>query len=91
MTAYIQSGEAIPVPDRLHYMAEASQCGKDCEDAALLLYKATGARGILLENRMQAIFRNVLAGTNHISMHTEGMAINLGASLLGAEDVSPIC
>lgn len=91
MTGFIERGEAIPVPDRLHYMAEAAQCGKDCEDAALLLYKATGARGILLDNHMQRVFRNVLAGTNHISMHQEGMAINLGSMLLGAEDVSPIC
>lgn len=91
MTDYINKGEPIPVSDRLHYMAEASQCGKDCEDAALLLYKATGARGILLDNHMQRVFRNVMAGTNHISMHVEGMAINLGSSLLGAEDVSPIC
>lgn len=91
MTDYIEQGEAIPVSDRLHYMAEAAQCGKDCEDAVLLLYKATGARGILLDNHMQSVFRNVMAGTNHISMHVEGMAINLGSSLLGAEDVSPIC
>jgi len=91
MTDFIERGEAIPVPDRLHYMAEAAQCGKDCEDAALLLYKATGARGIMLDNHMQAVLRNVLAGTNHISMHVEGMAINLGSMLLGAEDVSPIC
>ncbi len=91
MTAYIERGAPIPVPERLHYMAEAAQCGKDCEEAALLLYKATGARGILLENRIQAVLRNVLAGSNHIAMHSEGMAINLGSLLLGAEDVSPIC
>ena len=91
MTDFIQKGEPIPVPDRLHYMAEAAQCGKDCEDAVMLLYKATGARGILMDNHMQTVFRNVMAGTNHISMHQEGMAINLGSMLLGADELSPIC
>lgn len=91
MTSYIERGEGIPVEDRLHYMAEAAQCGKDCEDAVMTLYKATGARGISLDNHMQAILRNVLSGTNHISMHVDGMAINLGAALLGAENVSVVC
>jgi 3-hydroxy-9,10-secoandrosta-1,3,5(10)-triene-9,17-dione monooxygenase len=85
MERQIQRGETISTMDRMLYMAELGQCGKDAEDATLLLYKATGGRGLSLDNNMQAVLRNVLSGANHIAMNVDPISANLGATMLGVE------
>ncbi|WP_137130927.1 acyl-CoA dehydrogenase family protein [Rhizobium sp. FY34] len=91
MDDYISKGEAIPVEQRMHYIAEIAQCGRDCEEAVLTLYKTTGGRGISLDNNMQAILRNVLAGANHVAMNLDPMLQNLGGQLLGGEIPPVMC
>ena len=85
MSALIGTNLPIPISDRVRYMTEITQCGADCVEATLTVYKATGARGLLLDNNMQAILRNVLAGSNHVAMQLDPALHSYGAALMGAE------
>lgn len=91
MDARIAADEPIEVASRLHYQAEFAQCARDCEEAMLTLYKATGARGLMLSNPIQTILRNVLGGSNHIAMNLDPMLQNLGGHLLGAAIPKVLC
>jgi 3-hydroxy-9,10-secoandrosta-1,3,5(10)-triene-9,17-dione monooxygenase len=85
MDAFIDRGEPIPVDLRVHYLSEIAQGARDAEEAVLTLYKTTGGRGLSLDNRLQAILRNVLAGANHIAMNLDPTYKNLGSLLLSGE------
>ncbi len=85
MDDYIDRGEPVPVAQRMHYLSEFAQCARDCEEVVLTLYKTTGGRGLALENPMQSVLRNVLAGANHIAMNLDPTYRNLGMQLLGRE------
>lgn len=91
MARLIEAGEEMPVDVRLGWSAETAQCGKMCEDAVMLLFKATGARGLQLENPIQAILRNVFGGSNHIAMNVEGVNSAVGNLMLGRENMHFAC
>ncbi len=91
MDEHIAREEPIPVDARMHYITEIAQCGRDCEEAMLTIYKATGARGLSLDNPVQAILRNVLGGANHIAMNLDPMLQNLGGMLLGGAIPKVLC
>jgi 3-hydroxy-9,10-secoandrosta-1,3,5(10)-triene-9,17-dione monooxygenase len=91
MAGQIEAGIPLAVDERLAYMAEISQCGTDAVDAMLAIFKTVGARGLALQNRMQAILRNVLSGSNHVAMQLDPALHVLGSSLLGASDIKTVC
>jgi 3-hydroxy-9,10-secoandrosta-1,3,5(10)-triene-9,17-dione monooxygenase len=51
----------------------------------MLLFKATSARGIYLNNPLQRILRDVIAASNHITQNADDTAGMLGAYLLGQQ------
>ncbi|TDF82616.1 acyl-CoA dehydrogenase family protein [Pseudomonas sp. H9] len=84
-TEYVERGELVPTFDRVHYMLDIARVGRDCEEAVMLLFKATSARGIYLNNPLQRILRDVIAAANHITQNADDTAGMLGAYLLGQQ------
>ncbi|WP_300732226.1 acyl-CoA dehydrogenase family protein [Pseudomonas sp.] len=82
-TEYVERRELVPAYDRVHYMLDIARVGRDCEEAVMLLFKATSARGIYLNNPLQRILRDVIAAANHITQNADDTAGMLGAYLLG--------
>ncbi|HZW14264.1 MAG TPA: acyl-CoA dehydrogenase family protein [Noviherbaspirillum sp.] len=81
--AYVEKGDCIPLDLRVHHLLDIARTGRECEEATMLLFKATGARGMYLSNRMQLILRNVIAGSQHITQNSDDTAGMLGGYLLG--------
>lgn len=75
--------ELVENYDRVHHMLDIARVGRDCEEAVMLLFKATSARGIYLNNPLQRIMRDVIAASNHITQNADDTAGMLGAYLLG--------
>lgn len=84
-TEIVERGELIPNYDRVHHMLDIARVGRDCEEAVMLLFKATSARGIYLTNPLQRILRDVIAASNHITQNADDTAGMLGAYLLGQQ------
>ncbi|MEJ6656326.1 MAG: acyl-CoA dehydrogenase family protein [Pseudomonas sp.] len=84
-TEIVERGELVPTHDRVHHMLDIARVGRDCEEAVMLLFKATSARGIYLSNPLQRILRDVIAASNHITQNADDTAGMLGAYLLGQQ------
>jgi 3-hydroxy-9,10-secoandrosta-1,3,5(10)-triene-9,17-dione monooxygenase len=82
-TEYVERRELVPTHDRVHHMLDIARVGRECEEAVMLLFKATSARGIYLSNPMQRILRDVIAAANHITQNADDTAGMLGGYLLG--------
>lgn len=76
-------GEEVPVDFLVHAMLDIARVGRECEEAVLLLFKATSARGLFLDNPIQRVLRDVLAASNHITQNADDTAGMLGGYLLG--------
>ncbi|AQZ96231.1 acyl-CoA dehydrogenase family protein [Halopseudomonas phragmitis] len=84
-TEIVERRELVPNYDRVHHMLDIARVGRDCEEAVMLLFKATSARGIYLSNPLQRILRDVIAASNHITQNADDTAGMLGAYLLGQQ------
>jgi 3-hydroxy-9,10-secoandrosta-1,3,5(10)-triene-9,17-dione monooxygenase len=84
-TEIVERGELVPTFDRVHHMLDIARVGRDCEEAVMLLFKATSARGIYMNNPLQRILRDVIAAANHITQNADDTAGMLGAYLLGQQ------
>ncbi|OMG66325.1 acyl-CoA dehydrogenase [Stutzerimonas balearica] len=84
-TEYVERRELVPTFDRVHHMLDIARVGRECEEAVMLLFKATSARGIYLSNPMQRILRDVIAAANHITQNADDTAGMLGGYLLGQQ------
>ena len=80
---YAQRGEPVPLDEHVPALLDIARVGRECEEAVLLLYKATAARGIYLNNPLQRVLRDVLAGANHATQNADDLAGHLGGYLLG--------
>lgn len=80
---YVKRGEPIPLSERVHHLLDIARTGRECEEAVMLLFKAMGARGMYLNNPMQRILRDVIAGSQHITQNSDDTAGILGGYLLG--------
>lgn len=83
-TPQVMQRQLISMDDRVRHLCEIAHVGRNVEEAVLLLYKATGARGIFLNNPMQRVLRDVLAAANHITQNADDTAGVLGGYMLGA-------
>jgi 3-hydroxy-9,10-secoandrosta-1,3,5(10)-triene-9,17-dione monooxygenase len=81
--------ELITLEERVRYACEIAQVGRNVEEAVLLLFKATSARGLFLDNPIQRVLRDVVAATNHIAQNGDDAAGVLGGYLLGL-DLPPL-
>jgi 3-hydroxy-9,10-secoandrosta-1,3,5(10)-triene-9,17-dione monooxygenase len=84
-TPYALKRELVPVENRMEQMLDIARVGRDCEEAALLLYKATAARGVYLSNPLQRVVRDIMVASNHITQNADDSAGVLGGFMLGAE------
>ncbi|SFP53283.1 3-hydroxy-9,10-secoandrosta-1,3,5(10)-triene-9,17-dione monooxygenase [Geopseudomonas sagittaria] len=84
-TEIVERRELVPTFERVHYMLDIARVGRECEEAVMLLFKATSARGIYLDNPLQRILRDVIAAANHITQNADDTAGMLGAYLLGQQ------
>ncbi|MCY1447615.1 hypothetical protein D9M71_642440 [compost metagenome] len=82
-TEIVERRELVPTYDRVHHMLDIARVGRECEEAVMLLFKATSARGIYLDNPLQRILRDVIAAANHITQNADDTAGMLGGYLLG--------
>lgn len=87
--AYAMRGEQVPLDKRVLHRLENQYCGRDCLEAALLLWRKMGTRGIWLDNLAQLWMRAILVATNHISQNEDDPAGILGGYMLG-EEVPPL-
>lgn len=84
-TPLVERREMIGRDDWARYMCEIAHVGRNVEEAVLLLYKATGARGLFLSNPLQRTLRDVLAAANHITQNADDTSGVLGGLMLGVE------
>ncbi|WP_439814371.1 acyl-CoA dehydrogenase family protein [Zavarzinia sp. CC-PAN008] len=85
MAAVIDDGGQPSLESRVAYKWEAAAIAKDAARAVDLLFKATGGRGIRLENPIQRYFRDIHAASNHAFLNADRGALNAGAVLMGAQ------
>jgi 3-hydroxy-9,10-secoandrosta-1,3,5(10)-triene-9,17-dione monooxygenase len=82
---YAQRNERIPTDERVKIQLDLSRCGRDSEEAVMLLYKALAARALFLDNPIQRYLRDTLGAANHPTMNADDNAGVLGGYLLGYE------
>lgn len=82
-TDCVQRGQPVPIELRMPHLLDIARVGRECEEAVMLLFKAMGARGMYLNNPMQRILRDVIAGSQHITQNADDPAGALGGYLLG--------
>ncbi len=88
-TPKVQARQLLTLDERVRHLAEIAHVGRNVEEAVLLLYKATGARGIYHSNPMQRVLRDTLAAANHITQNADDISGWLGAHMLGG-DLPPL-
>jgi 3-hydroxy-9,10-secoandrosta-1,3,5(10)-triene-9,17-dione monooxygenase len=88
-TTILESGQLVSTDDRIHYMLDMARIGRECEEAVLLLYKCTGARGVYKSNPIQRYLRDTLVAANHITQDADNNAGALGGYLLSG-DLPPL-
>jgi len=86
MMDYCERGERIPVDQRVQWRFDASLVGEKCGDAIDGLFKAAGGSAIYEENPLLRFFNDIHAAQAHYANNPYKPALNLGATLLGAEN-----
>ncbi|HLG88714.1 MAG TPA: acyl-CoA dehydrogenase family protein [Alphaproteobacteria bacterium] len=81
----VRGGREITVADRLFYKYQSSQVARRCADLVDDLLLLAGARGIFLDNPMVRPWLDLKAARAHIANNSNGLALSVGASYLGAE------
>ena len=83
MDALIDDGAEFPLDVRVKNKWDAQWIAKEAMKAVELLFKASGARGLRLDNPMQRFFRDVHAASNHAFLNADKGSLNAGLVLLG--------
>ena len=83
MDALIDHGAELPVELRVKNKWDAQHIAKTSMQAIELLFKASGGRGIRVENPMQRYFRDVHAASNHAYLNADKGSLNAGGVLMG--------
>nr|WP_087574948.1 acyl-CoA dehydrogenase family protein [Sphingomonas sp. CDS-1] len=84
-TQIVERRELVSTEDRIHYMLDMARIGRECEEAVLMLYKCTGARGVYKSNPIQRYLRDTLVAANHVTQDADNNAGALGGYLLSGE------
>lgn len=88
-TPYVERGQLVPLEVRVSHFAESQRCGRDCLDAATMLWKKLSARAISLDNPVQLWMRSLLVAANHTTQNEDDTTGMLGGYLLG-QGVPPL-
>jgi 3-hydroxy-9,10-secoandrosta-1,3,5(10)-triene-9,17-dione monooxygenase len=83
----LAAGEPVPVPLRVGMKWDATFLAQKSMEAIELLFKASGARGLLLSNPMQRYFRDAHAASNHAALNPDKGSLNAGLVAMGGANV----
>jgi 3-hydroxy-9,10-secoandrosta-1,3,5(10)-triene-9,17-dione monooxygenase len=83
LDSLIDANADIPIEVRAKNKWDAQWIAKEAQRAIELLFKASGARGLKLENPMQRYFRDVHAASNHAFLNPDKGSLNAGLVQLG--------
>ena len=86
MMDYCERGERIPIDQRILWRYEASLVGQKCGEAIDELFRASGGSAIYEENPILRYFNDMHAAQAHYANNPYKPALNLGATLLGADN-----
>lgn len=79
------SGAGVDLAQRIRNRRDHALAVKFCVEAVNLLYAATGASGLFLDNRLQRSWRDINAIAKHISMNWDAVSAMYGQHQLGLE------
>jgi len=86
MMAYCERGERIPVDKRIQWRYEAGLVGPKCRTAIDDLFRAAGGSAIYETNPLLRFFDDIHAAEAHYANNPMKPGLNLGATLLGADN-----
>ncbi len=82
----VNSGEEIPLIDRVLYRYQASQVIEKCIAAIDSLFNSAGGRSVFLGSEIQNSFLDIHTARAHVANNPTPFARNLGAMQLGMEN-----
>lgn len=84
-----QTGEQMPVEERLQQRAQASLVSKTCAERANDLLRATAASGLYKANPIERVFRDLNQARGHIANNADAYMRAHGAVMLGLPNADP--
>lgn len=84
-----QTGDKMPVEERLLQRAQASLVPKLCADATSELLRACAASGLYKTNPIERVFRDIHQARGHIANNSDAYARAFGAVMLGLPNTDP--
>lgn len=84
-----QTGEKMPVEERLMQRAQSSQVPKQCAEAVNEIMRACAAGGVFKTNPIERTFRDLHVARGHIANNTDTYARSHGAVMLGLPNADP--
>jgi 3-hydroxy-9,10-secoandrosta-1,3,5(10)-triene-9,17-dione monooxygenase len=84
-----QSGDKMPVEERLMQRAQAAQVPKLCAEAVNEIMRACAANGAYKSNPIERIFRDLHVARGHIANNSDTYARSHGAVMLGLPNADP--
>jgi 3-hydroxy-9,10-secoandrosta-1,3,5(10)-triene-9,17-dione monooxygenase len=87
---YAERGEVPDLEARHRYRRNGTYTVKMCVDAVSMISKATGAKGLFVDNPMQRIVRDIHAASTHINLNWEITAVSYGRISLGLPPDNPM-
>lgn len=84
-----QTGDAMPVEERLMQRAQASSVPKLCFDRTNELLRACAASGTFKNNPVERVFRDIATGRGHIANNTDAYVRAHGGVMLGLPNTDP--
>lgn len=84
-----QTGDKMPVEERLMQRAQASLVPKLCAEKVSELLRACAASGLYRTNPIERIFRDIHQARSHIANNTDAYARASGAVMLGMPNTDP--
>lgn len=84
-----QTGDKMPVEERLLQRAQASLVPKLCADATSELLRACAASGLYKTNPIERVFRDIHQARGHIANNADAYARAFGAVMLGLPNTDP--
>lgn len=84
-----ETGERMPVEERLLQRAQAAQVPKVCAERVSELMRASAASGTYKTNPIERTFRDIHQARGHIANNTDAFARSHGGVMLGLPNTDP--
>ena len=84
-----QTGDKMPVEERLMQRAQASLVPKLCAERVSELLRACAASGLYRSNPIERVFRDIHQARGHIANNSDAYARASGAMMLGLPNMDP--